>query len=113
MNDQITLHSCNVIDDWLSMDALQHLVYGRVHDWDGKLLRQNVAPTDETRISNRRIVYLLQNLCHPSMAPSGGKHRYIVGSNSTESSYMVLKQSACTIVFLTNTSVLEVIARLW
>ena len=92
VNDQITLHSCNVIDDWLSMDALQHLVYGReVHDWDRKLLRQNVAPTDETRISNRRIVCLLQNLCHPSVAPSGGKHRYIVGSNSTESSYMVLE----------------------
>ena len=92
MNDQITLTAAMLLTIGCPWMLLQHLVYGReVHDWDRKLLRQNVAPTDETRISNRRIVCLLQNLCHPSVAPSGGKHRYIVGSNSTESSYMVLE----------------------
>ena len=59
-----------------------------------------MAPTDETRLSNRRIICLLQNLCHPSVAPSGGKHRCIVGSNSTESSYMVLEAKRLYNVFL-------------
>eukprot|EP00943_MAST-04B_sp_MAST-4B-sp1_P003365 g3365.t1 len=74
VQDQITLHSCKVIDDWLSMDPLQQLVYMREQlDWDRKLLRQNMAPTDNTRLANRRLMYLLQVICHPSIAQGKGK----------------------------------------
>ena len=88
MQDQITLHSCNVIDDWLSMDPLEQLIYRKEQlDWDRKLLRQNMAPTDETRLANRRVVSLLQVVCHPSI--SQGRR---INVNDEENTHYMLRE---------------------
>ena len=89
VQDQITLHSCNVIDDWLSMDPLEQLIYRKEQlDWDRKLLRQNMAPTDETRLANRRIVSLLQVVCHPSI--SQGRR---INVNDEENTHYMLREA--------------------
>jgi SNF2 family DNA or RNA helicase len=66
VQDQITLHSCQVIDDWVDMDPLQRKQYDRyLLEWDRKLLRNNMLPSDNSRLASQRLMQLRQTLCHP------------------------------------------------
>ena len=48
------------------MDSLQQKQYGRyLLEWDRKLLRNNMLPSDNTRFASQRLLQLRQTICHP------------------------------------------------